>query len=100
MIITYYYLDVDYSTENHQPCRYLVNKLGLRVTVVPWDYDFTQEDFDGLFLSNGPGDPTQCAQTVENVKCLGMDAKDIKRIGGRECSILMDFLNGIIYIYI
>lgn len=50
--------------------RYLVNKLGLRVTVVPWDYDFTQEDFDGLFLSNGPGDPTQCAQTVENVKCL------------------------------
>ena len=43
---------------------------GSRVTVVPWDYDFTQEDFDGLFLSNGPGDPTQCAQTVENVKCL------------------------------
>lgn len=53
--------------------RYLVNKLGLRVTVVPWDYDFTQEDFDGLFLSNGPGDPTQCAQTVENVKCLRMN---------------------------
>lgn len=32
--------------------RYLVNKLGLRVTVVPWDYDFTQDHFDGLFLSN------------------------------------------------
>ena len=48
--------------------RYLVNKLGLRVTVVPWDYDFTQEDFDGLFLSNGPGDPTQCAKTVEYVR--------------------------------
>jgi len=57
---------------NHQPVkttfRYLVNKLGLRVTVVPWDYDFTQDDFDGLFLSNGPGDPTQCAKTVEHVK--------------------------------
>ena len=24
---------------------------------VPWDYDFTQEDCDGIFLSNGPGDP-------------------------------------------
>ena len=32
--------------------RYLVNQLGLRVTVVPWDYDFTHEHFDGLFLSN------------------------------------------------
>ena len=45
-------------------------KLGLRVTVVPWDYDFTQDSFDGLFLSNGPGDPTQCAKTVEHVKTI------------------------------
>ena len=22
---------------------------------MPWDYDFTTEEFDGLFLSNGPG---------------------------------------------
>ena len=45
-------------------------KLGLRVTVVPWDYDFTQDSFDGLFLSNGPGDPTQCAKTVEHVRTI------------------------------
>lgn len=48
--------------------RYLVKNLGLRVTVVPWDYDFTQDDFDGLFLSNGPGNPTMCAKTVEHVQ--------------------------------
>ena len=30
---------------------------GARVKVVPYDYDFSAEDYDGLFLSNGPGDP-------------------------------------------
>ena len=39
--------------------RYLVNGLGVKLTVVPWNYDFTNDTFDGLFLSNGPGDPTQ-----------------------------------------
>eukprot|EP01124_Arcella_intermedia_P028723 TRINITY_DN5904_c0_g1_i1.p1 TRINITY_DN5904_c0_g1~~TRINITY_DN5904_c0_g1_i1.p1 ORF type:complete len:2148 (+),score=473.24 TRINITY_DN5904_c0_g1_i1:212-6655(+) len=41
---------------------------GARVRVVPWDYNFLGESFDGLFLSNGPGDPTQCAPLVENLK--------------------------------
>lgn len=27
------------------------------VQLVPWDYDFTKAKYDGLFLSNGPGDP-------------------------------------------
>ena len=35
---------------------------------VPWDYDFTQEKYDGIVLSNGPGDPTAVKETVENVK--------------------------------
>jgi len=38
------------------------------VTLVPWDYDFTQDDFDGLFISNGPGDPKHCDITVANLK--------------------------------
>jgi len=35
---------------------------GAAVTVLPWDYDFNaiRDSFDGLFLSNGPGDPQQC----------------------------------------
>ena len=32
-------------------------KRGIEVVRVPWDYDFNQLSFDGLFLANGPGDP-------------------------------------------
>jgi carbamoyl-phosphate synthase small subunit len=35
---------------------------------VPWDYDFTKEKFDGVILSNGPGDPKKCTKTIENTK--------------------------------
>jgi len=35
---------------------------------VPWDYDFHKEEFDGLFLSNGPGDPKMCGVTIENIR--------------------------------
>ncbi|MEN8121527.1 MAG: glutamine-hydrolyzing carbamoyl-phosphate synthase small subunit [Bacteroidota bacterium] len=35
---------------------------------VPWDYDISQEEYDGLFISNGPGDPTKCLITVDNLK--------------------------------
>lgn len=35
---------------------------GAAVTVLPWNYDFNaiRDQFDGLFLTNGPGDPAQC----------------------------------------
>ena len=32
-------------------------KRGATVKVVPWNYDFNKEQYDGLFISNGPGDP-------------------------------------------
>ena len=35
---------------------------------VPWDYDFLNEDYDGLFISNGPGDPKKCEVTIRNLK--------------------------------
>jgi carbamoyl-phosphate synthase small subunit len=38
------------------------------VVCVPWDYDFTQMDYDGVMLSNGPGDPQMCQPTIENIK--------------------------------
>ena len=47
--------------------RCLVNR-GVEVVRVPWDYDFNQLDFDGLFLSNGPGDPERCCRTVEHIR--------------------------------
>ena len=41
---------------------------GIEVVRVPWDYDFNQLDFDGLFLANGPGDPERCGKTVANIQ--------------------------------
>ena len=41
---------------------------GVEVIRVPWDYDFNQLDFDGLFLANGPGDPEQCNKIVEHIR--------------------------------
>ena len=91
---------VDYGIKNNQ-LRCLANR-GARVKLVPWDYDFTQEegqlltvsvgpavgvllyhspslppslslslslkDMDGLFLSNGPGDPVMLSVTVSRVR--------------------------------
>lgn len=34
---------------------------------VPWDYDFHNDEYDGLFLTNGPGDPKMCTKTIENI---------------------------------
>lgn len=41
---------------------------GVDLKVVPWDYDFTQMDFDGLFISNGPGSPMHCTALVDHVR--------------------------------
>ena len=41
---------------------------GIEVIRVPWDYDFNELDFDGLFLANGPGDPEQCDKTVAHIR--------------------------------
>jgi len=43
-------------------------KRDVTVIRVPWDYDFNEEEYDALFISNGPGDPTHCVATIENVK--------------------------------
>ncbi|MCK9422612.1 MAG: glutamine-hydrolyzing carbamoyl-phosphate synthase small subunit [Bacteroidales bacterium] len=42
--------------------------LGATIIRVPWDYDFLQEKYDGLVISNGPGDPQQCKTTIRNLK--------------------------------
>jgi carbamoyl-phosphate synthase small subunit len=42
-------------------------KRGASVKRVPWNYDFTKEEYDGLFISNGPGDPAMCNITEKNL---------------------------------
>lgn len=37
------------------------------VVLVPWNYDISNEEYDGLFISNGPGDPKQCRATITNL---------------------------------
>lgn len=43
---------------------------GIELKVVPWDYDFLDksEVYDGLFISNGPGDPTMVKITIERLR--------------------------------
>ena len=36
----------------------------IQVKQVPYDYDYTEEDYAGVFLSNGPGDPEMCTETI------------------------------------
>ena len=43
-------------------------KRGVKVVRVPWNYDFSAINYDGLFISNGPGDPDFAVETVENIK--------------------------------
>ena len=41
---------------------------GAKVIRVPWNYDFTKDKYDGLILSNGPGDPTMCEETITHIR--------------------------------
>uniref|UniRef100_A0A8C3IAH3 Carbamoyl-phosphate synthetase 2, aspartate transcarbamylase, and dihydroorotase n=1 Tax=Chrysemys picta bellii TaxID=8478 RepID=A0A8C3IAH3_CHRPI len=43
---------------------------GAAVTVVPWDHPLDSAEFDGLFISNGPGDPLSCSKTIANLRRL------------------------------
>ena len=47
--------------------RSLVNR-GVEVIRVPWNYDYTSMDYDGLFLANGPGDPDMCIEAVNVIR--------------------------------
>lgn len=52
-------------------------KRNTTVIRVPWDYDFLTEDFDGLFISNGPGDPKQCDVTIGNISRMLTKVKPV-----------------------
>lgn len=48
----------------------IIRRLLLRDTMimrVPWNYEFTKEKYDGLFISNGPGDPKKCETTIQQL---------------------------------
>ena len=46
-------------------------RYGVEVLVCPWNHDIVSEaagEYDGLFISNGPGDPAVLESTVQNIK--------------------------------
>ncbi len=47
-------------------------KRKVKVTRVPWDFDPLSSglDFDGVMISNGPGDPKQATETIKNIQKL------------------------------
>lgn len=101
--------------------RSLVSR-GASVTVFPYDYPIHKyaHHFDGIFISNGPGDPTHCSNTVHHLKetmdtyegpifgiclghqllCLAAGAKTIKlKYGNRAHNIpALDLQTGLCHI--
>ena len=51
----------------------LLLKREVEVIRVPWNYDFHALEYDGLFISNGPGDPDTCEAAVKNIRCAMQD---------------------------
>jgi carbamoyl-phosphate synthase small subunit len=49
----------------------------VEITAVPWNYDLSGLDYDGLFLSNGPGDPKACGKTIASVRRAFQTGKPI-----------------------
>ncbi|KAG8709953.1 hypothetical protein FRC09_000387 [Ceratobasidium sp. 395] len=46
---------------------------GIELLVVPWNYDLAthpSDTYDGLFISNGPGDPSLLTPTIDQIKRL------------------------------
>ncbi|VVC95990.1 unnamed protein product [Leptidea sinapis] len=57
-------------------------KRDAKVVVVPWNSKINTKEYDGLFISNGPGDPQICKATVDNLQNLIKDNKNVKPIFG------------------
>lgn len=50
---------------------------GIEVMRVPWNYNFLDEHYDGVLLSNGPGDPMQVQETIAHVRKALQDDRPI-----------------------
>ncbi len=52
---------------NHNILRFFVSK-GINLIRVPWDYDFNTLEYDGIFISSGPGNPDFCDKTIGHIR--------------------------------
>ena len=54
---------------------------GAEVIRVPYDYDFTEMEYDGVYVSNGPGCTCNCEKTVEILKKVLAGSKPVFGLG-------------------
>jgi len=52
-------------------------KRKIKVVRVPFDYDLSKEEFDGVLISNGPGDPQKYQRTILNIRRIFKKNKPI-----------------------
>jgi carbamoyl-phosphate synthase small subunit len=52
-------------------------KRNVQVIRVPWNHDPSDYEYDGIVISNGPGDPKMCLDTIANVKKVLEDDKPV-----------------------
>jgi carbamoyl-phosphate synthase small subunit len=45
-----------------------LNRRGFDVLRVPWDYDWCEEHAAGVVISNGPGNPKACSETIAHIR--------------------------------
>lgn len=57
----------------HNIIRCLLRR-NIELIQVPWNFDFNSMDYDGLFISNGPGNPDHCTEAVNNIR-IAMEKK-------------------------
>jgi len=60
----------------HNILRCFVDR-GVELIRVPWNYDFNKIEYDGLFISNGPGNPEFCNITVQHLRTAMKKEKPI-----------------------
>ena len=58
-----------------------MTKRGVKVVFVPWDYDFNTIPYDGLIISDGPGNPELAEATLNNLRKAMESEKPIFGIG-------------------
>ncbi|KAH9630733.1 hypothetical protein HF086_004024 [Spodoptera exigua] len=57
-------------------------KRNAKVILVPWDHKLDPSQYDGLFISNGPGDPVKCKKLVDNMRAIIADKNHVKPLFG------------------
>ena len=54
---------------------------GAEVIRVPYNYDFTEMEYDGVYVSNGPGCACECEETIEILKKVLAGSKPVFGLG-------------------